>query len=238
MDIRMVFEAKEMSKEDITLLVQKIREWELTTKRTQIDYFEFTTDPPISTEETTELLGKVFPKFDNVLTIPLAPNGMLRLGTRAILIEGEIVGKVEEVVLNVEGASEEDVKKLTDAVEVIFRKIVETNNVYKGVRLSIGLEKELVTRNGEPLDPAPSQKVFAHSANGFSWGYRGSGPAQLALAILLAEGIMDEDAIKLHQFLKEDIVATWGETWVFTTKDLHDWMKGRILRKLGLEGQE
>jgi len=39
--------------------------------------------------------------------------------------------------------------------------------------------------DGEYLDPAPSQKVWNHSPDGFNWGYGGSGPAQLALAIML-----------------------------------------------------
>lgn len=39
--------------------------------------------------------------------------------------------------------------------------------------------------DGEKLDPGPSQKVHNHSPDGFSWGYGGSGPSQLALAIML-----------------------------------------------------
>lgn len=39
--------------------------------------------------------------------------------------------------------------------------------------------------DGELLDPRPSQKVYNHSSDGFNWGYGGSGPAQLALAIVL-----------------------------------------------------
>lgn len=39
--------------------------------------------------------------------------------------------------------------------------------------------------DGELLDPAESQKVYNHSPDGFNWGYAGSGPAQLALAIVL-----------------------------------------------------
>ena len=35
------------------------------------------------------------------------------------------------------------------------------------------------------LDPAPSLKIHNHSPDGFSWGYEGSGPAQLALAAYL-----------------------------------------------------
>lgn len=37
----------------------------------------------------------------------------------------------------------------------------------------------------EWLDPGPSQKIHNHSPDGFNWGYGGSGPAQLALAIIL-----------------------------------------------------
>ena len=39
--------------------------------------------------------------------------------------------------------------------------------------------------DGKKLDPGPSQKVHNHSPDGFNWGYEGSGPAQLALAIIL-----------------------------------------------------
>ena len=39
--------------------------------------------------------------------------------------------------------------------------------------------------NGKLLDPKPSQKLRNHSPDGFSWGYCGSGCAQLALAIML-----------------------------------------------------
>lgn len=39
--------------------------------------------------------------------------------------------------------------------------------------------------DGIPLDPKPSQSVHNHSPDGFNWGYGGSGPSQLALAIVL-----------------------------------------------------
>lgn len=37
--------------------------------------------------------------------------------------------------------------------------------------------------NGKELTPAKSKKFRNHSPDGFNWGYGGSGPAQLALAI-------------------------------------------------------
>jgi Family of unknown function (DUF6166) len=46
-----------------------------------------------------------------------------------------------------------------------------------------------------------------HSASGFEWGYEGSGPAQLAVAIL-ADFLRDDDtALRLHQPFKRDIIA-------------------------------
>lgn len=39
--------------------------------------------------------------------------------------------------------------------------------------------------DGELLDPSESQRYNNHSPDGFNWGYGGSGPAQLALAIML-----------------------------------------------------
>lgn len=39
--------------------------------------------------------------------------------------------------------------------------------------------------NGEELNLKNSQQFRNHSPDGFNWGYAGSGPAQLALAIIL-----------------------------------------------------
>jgi len=39
--------------------------------------------------------------------------------------------------------------------------------------------------DGEKLNPEESQKIRNHSPDGFNWGYGGSGPAQLALAVML-----------------------------------------------------
>lgn len=51
--------------------------------------------------------------------------------------------------------------------------------------------------NGVELHPARSLKVRNHSPTGFSWGYGGSGPAQLALAILLE---YFPEAVALHSY--------------------------------------
>lgn len=43
-----------------------------------------------------------------------------------------------------------------------------------------------VTVDGEPLPPR--NDLVDHSPDGFSWGYAGSGPSQLALALLARHG--------------------------------------------------
>lgn len=60
--------------------------------------------------------------------------------------------------------------------------------------------------DGKVLDPARSQRVMNHSPDGFAWGYGGSGPAQLALAILLEAGISALHAIRLHHRFKAQII--------------------------------
>lgn len=42
-----------------------------------------------------------------------------------------------------------------------------------------------VLLDGVLLSPKRSQQVYNHSPDGFNWGYGGSGPSQLALAIVL-----------------------------------------------------
>lgn len=70
-------------------------------------------------------------------------------------------------------------------------------------------EEELVLVDGQPLDPAPSQALFNHSPTGFSWGYGGKGPAQLALAILLHHTNSNKEALAFYQAFKWQFVGAW-----------------------------
>ena len=69
------------------------------------------------------------------------------------------------------------------------------------INLSGNWETKEVILNGKLLSPIQSQSVYNHSPDGFNWGYGGSGPSQLALAILL-EFTDKETAIKNYQKLK------------------------------------
>lgn len=67
-----------------------------------------------------------------------------------------------------------------------------------------------------PLDPR--NDLWNHSPDGFMWGYGGSGPAQLALALAADYLGDDERAVRIHQGLKWALVARWpqGQDWELT----------------------
>lgn len=83
----------------------------------------------------------------------------------------------------------------------------------------------VVTKDGAVLSPAPSQKVWNHSPDGFQWGYGGSGPAQLALALLLDVTGDPELSVRLHQAFKQDFVVGWKEKWEITSDEIKSWVK-------------
>lgn len=93
------------------------------------------------------------------------------------------------------------------------------------IKAVFGSHYDAVYVDGEQLDPAESQAVFNHSPDGFSWGYGGSGPAQLALALLLHVGVDDEEAVRMHQAFKRDVVACWPQTDHETDLDIGEWIR-------------
>lgn len=63
----------------------------------------------------------------------------------------------------------------------------------------------IVTVNGARL--RERRDLRNHSPTGFEWGYNGSGPAQLSLAILADYLNDDARALRLYQDFKRDVVA-------------------------------
>jgi len=82
-----------------------------------------------------------------------------------------------------------------------------------------------VWANGKSILAGKSLEVFDHSPTGFSWGYGGSGPAQLALAILLRY-IPEKEAVLLHQDFKWKFIATLPQTDFETEIDIREWIAG------------
>lgn len=81
--------------------------------------------------------------------------------------------------------------------------------------------------DGVLLSPKPSQTLWNHSPDGFNWGYGGSGPAQLALAILLSAGVRRDDAVALHQQFKWDIIAPLQQASFDMDIDIDAWLSSR-----------
>ena len=106
------------------------------------------------------------------------------------------------------------------------------NNTYVGRRLEN--QSVWVAVNGVELEPGPSQALRNHSPDGFEWGYCGSGPAQLALAILLHEYEDVALALALYQDFKRRFVARWprenGTGWVLTSLEIDAWVSTQPTR--------
>lgn len=68
----------------------------------------------------------------------------------------------------------------------------------------------------------PRLDLANHSPTGFEWGYLGSGPAQLALAMLADALANDERALKLYQRFKLNYVANLkrDEPWAISDADV------------------
>jgi hypothetical protein len=79
-----------------------------------------------------------------------------------------------------------------------------------------------VTADGKNLDPR--HDLRNHSPDGFSWGYEGSGPSQLALAIL-AHHYDDDFAQENYQHFKRDIIAgiPQNKEWLFDGALIDQW---------------
>ena len=77
--------------------------------------------------------------------------------------------------------------------------------------------------DGKELKPERSKMVFNHSPDGFSWGYDGSGSAQLALAVML-EYFDRTMALKLYQKFQQEIIANLPEMDFEFTFDIQKWI--------------
>lgn len=109
--------------------------------------------------------------------------------------------------------------------------------IYEGKRSPNG-DVAVTRRTHNASGTAPREKALPprfdlrnHSPTGFEWGYGGSGPAQLALA-LLADALNDaEQALLLYQAFKWKTVALFPtEGWQISKTEVQ-----RIVRVLQAE---
>lgn len=87
---------------------------------------------------------------------------------------------------------------------------------YRGVR---GQQGCVVTVDGQPLDPRLDLRQ--HSPGDFEWGYEGSAPWQLGLAILADFLGDDAKAMEQYQLFTETVIAELGgNEWMLTEQDI------------------
>ncbi|NBU10014.1 MAG: hypothetical protein EBS84_13500 [Proteobacteria bacterium] len=77
----------------------------------------------------------------------------------------------------------------------------------------------IVSAGDQPLNPRLD--LWRHSPTGFEWGYGGSGPAQLALALLADHLADDERALALYQRFKWTVVSHFPYAgWTLTGRQI------------------
>ena len=93
--------------------------------------------------------------------------------------------------------------------------------VYEGHRENHSVT---VTCDDEPLDP---RFDLRRHADGFEFGYGGSGPAQLALA-MLSHALGDDELASAHyQKFKFQVIARLQESpWRITQQEVRSWLAG------------
>lgn len=97
--------------------------------------------------------------------------------------------------------------------------------VYKG-RYSGMQGQGYVTVDRQQLPPR--NDLVNHSPDGFAWGYGGSGPSQLALALLAHHFGDDGLALRYYQQFKWEVVTSLPEEWRLTTEQIN-----KALRRMG-----
>ena len=92
-----------------------------------------------------------------------------------------------------------------------------------------------VTVDGRRLNPRLD--LWNHSPTGFEWGYGGSGPAQLALAILADHCGDDEQALNFYQRFKWAVIAELPHReWTLNSEDIDRVLHSLREREPVLEG--
>jgi hypothetical protein len=78
-------------------------------------------------------------------------------------------------------------------------------------------------------------EVWSHSPEGFEWGYEGSGPAQLALAILLHATEDQEVSILCYQKFKRLVVCRLNKySWCLAKEKVLRWVMAELVDMLVL----
>lgn len=116
--------------------------------------------------------------------------------------------------------------------------------IYTVRRVSVGIVKLFRREDQDPenkeqeITPERSLSLRLHSPDGFGFGYTGSGPAQLALAILLDVFKGDVPLVlDNYQAFKVDKVSSWKlQEAEITEREIYRWLasSGRRVEEKGV----
>lgn len=147
----------------------------------------------------------------------------------------QIASKMKDEVIELEESKGKILSKETafpinrlpseEATSYYFRQKI---NSLSTVKITGYVEDRSVYLNDNALEARYSQSIRNHSPDKFSWGYTGSGCAQLALAILL-ELLPKELAVRFYQQLKFDFVSQWQIDKDFEVEiNLLEWLNKQL----------
>ena len=110
---------------------------------------------------------------------------------------------------------------------------------FKGTSRDQPFSREVVIVDADgnitQLHPARSQAVKNHSPDGFNWGYWGSGPGQLALAILLEVTNNEAVSVAYYQDFKTLFIATINSQhtdWEIPEHEIIGWLAAQGVVRL------
>ncbi len=111
--------------------------------------------------------------------------------------------------------------------------------LYHGIRISESgsqpVHKRLLPDGEfEELPIQPSYKLSGHSPE-FNWGYGGSAPTQLALALLLDATTVPETSLAYCAYFTQDIVSKWGRKWLISRSEILLWIAEEQKKQLVAE---
>ncbi|MGB9648263.1 MAG: DUF6166 domain-containing protein [Stellaceae bacterium] len=96
-----------------------------------------------------------------------------------------------------------------------------SRKMYTGRRGPQGCVVWVIDASGKRKPLNPRQELRNHSPTGFEWGYGGSGPAQLALAILAEHLGDDRAALSRYQRFKWACIAQiCGANWSLSSEEI------------------
>jgi hypothetical protein len=104
---------------------------------------------------------------------------------------------------------------------------IEDTKCYVGDRLPGGkavVAVHVLTPSG--VDTYPLLHVVRHSPDGFNWGYRGSGPADLARSIL-TDCLGQDPVPQLYHAFKDHFIAPLDQDgpWHIDEASIYDWLR-------------